>query len=548
MDQLCGRNDHGSTLGPCFAGQDFRLLHERRIGATVVAWRLARTEGSLRPRSRATEPPMSAAAVAETHISVLFFVGDRVFKLRKPVRFGFVDFTDRSTRKLDCERELALNRRLASDVYLGVADLWLLGEPVDHMVVMRRLPEDRRLATLARNGGDISGCLRQVAHALVTFHAGALRSTDISAAATGPALRAAWESNFAQTDTFVGPELDERAEQRLRSLASRYLEGREPLLASRIAAGHVCDGHGDLQAEDIFCLDDGPRILDCIEFDDTLRYGDVISDVSCLAMDLERLGRFDAAAELLRNYQELAGDRFPESLVRHHSALHAYVRAKVACLRHAQGEQRVLREARHLHGLALKHLELGRVRLVLVGGLPGTGKSTVSAGLAATRGWVVLRSDEVRKELTGSMSRQSAGSTSKDPAAPAYRDGIYDAETTAATYRVLLERARDALCLGESVVLDASWSDSRWRKTAADVAARSSSDLVELRCDLDPHEADRRLTSRNEQGADVSDATPEVAALMAREFDPWPLAAVVDTSVSPDAVDLRALGIVDDRP
>jgi predicted kinase len=310
----------------------------------------------------------------------------------------------------------------------------------------------------------------------------------------------------------------------------------------------VCDGHGDLQAEDIFCLDDGPRILDCIEFDDTLRYGDVISDVSFLATDLERLGRFDAAAEFLRNYQELAGDRFPESLVRHHSALHAYVRAKVACLRHAQGEQRVLREARHLHGLALKHLELGRVRLVLVGGLPGTGKSTVSAGLAATRGWVVLRSDEVRKELTGSMSRQSAGSTSKDPAAPAYRDGIYDAETTAATYRVLLERARDALCLGESVVLDASWSDSRWRKTAADVAARSSSDLVELRCDLDPHEADRRLTSRNEQGADVSDATPEVAALMAREFDPWPLAAVVDTSVSPDAVDLRALGIVDDRP
>jgi aminoglycoside phosphotransferase family enzyme/predicted kinase len=495
------------------------------------------------------------AAVVETHISVLFFVGDRVFKLHKSVRFGFLDFTDRTTRKLDCERELALNRRLAPDVYLGVADLWLGGEPVDHMVVMRRLPEGRRLATLARNDGDISGCLRQVARTLVTFHAGAVRSTEISATATGPALRAGWESNFTQTDTFVGPELDECAEQRLRGLACRYLEGRDPLLASRIASGRVCDGHGDLQAEDIFCLDDGPRILDCIEFDDTLRYGDVISDVSFLATDLERLECFDAADQLLRDYQELAGDRFPESLVHHHSALHAYVRAKVACLRHAQGEQRALREARHLHGLALEHLELGRVRLVLVGGLPGTGKSTVAAGLAATRGWVVLRSDEVRKELAGPTSedpggptsKDPGGPTSKDPAAPAYREGIYDAETTAATYRVLLERAREALGLGESVVLDASWSDSRWRKTAADVAAHSSSDLLELRCDLDSHEAARRLTSRKSQGADVSDATPEVAALMAREFDPWPSAVVVDTSVSTDAVVARALEIVDGR-
>jgi aminoglycoside phosphotransferase family enzyme len=491
---------------------------------------------------------MPEAAVVETHISVLFFVGDRVFKLRKPVRFGFLDFTDRTTRKLDCERELELNRRLAPDVYLGVADLWLGGEPVDHMVVMRRLPEDRRLATLARNGGDISGCLHQVARTLVTFHTGAIRSTEISATATGPALRAAWESNFAQTDTFVGPELDERTEQRLRALAYRYLEGRDPLLASRIASGRVCDGHGDLQAEDIFCLDDGPRILDCIEFDDTLRYGDVISDVSFLATDLERFECFDAADQLLRDYQELAGDRFPESLVHHHSALHAYVRAKVACLRHAQGEQRALEEARHLHGLALEHLELGRVGLVLVGGLPGTGKSTLAAGLAATRGWVVLRSDEVRKELAGLTSKDPGGLTSKDPADPAnpaYREGIYDAETTAATYRVLLERAGEALGLGESVVLDASWSDSRWRQTAADVAARSSSDLVELRCELDSHEAARRLTSRKSQGADVSDATPEVAALMAREFDPWPSAVMFDTSVSIDAVVARALEIVD---
>ena len=479
---------------------------------------------------------MPGAAVLETHISVLFFSSDRVFKLRKPVKFGFLDFTDRATRKSDCQREVDLNRRLAPDVYLGVADVWLEGEALDHMVVMKRLPEERRLATLARRGNDVNAYLRQVAHTLVTFHTRALRSAEISAAATGAALRAEWDSNFAETDAFVGSLLDRGKDERLRTLARRYIDGREPLFGTRIASGRVCDGHGDLQAEDIFCLDDGPRILDCIEFDDWLRYGDVVSDASFLAIDLERLGRADAAAEFLERYQELAGDRFPGSLVHHHSALHAYVRAKVACLRHAQGEGRALEEARALHDLASDHLERGRVRLVLVGGLPGTGKSTLSARLADTRGWVVLRSDEIRKELSASSSSGSA---------PAYRGGIYDAAATRSTYSAMIDRAREALGLGESVVLDASWSDDRWRREALEVATRTASDLTELYCQVDRDEAAARLTERHDKGTDVSDATAEVAARMAQEFEPWPSAAVVDTSGPPEEVVSQAIAIVD---
>jgi predicted kinase len=271
------------------------------------------------------------------------------------------------------------------------------------------------------------------------------------------------------------------------------------LFTSRIASGRVCDGHGDLLAEGVFCPNDGHRILDCIEFDDWLRYGDVVSDVSFLMTDLERLGRVDVAAELVESYQELAGDRFPASLVDHHGALHAYVRAKVACLRHAQGEGRALQEARALHDLASDHLEHGRVRLVLVGGLPGTGKSTLAARLAENRGWVVLRSDEIRKEL--------AGATTSTSIASSYRGDIYDTAATGATYRTMLDRAREALGLGESVVLDASWSDGSWRREAL-----------------------------------------EVAAQMAREFDPWPSATAVDTSGPPEAVAPQAIAVVDRRP
>ena len=118
-----------------------------------------------------------------------------------------------------------------------------------------------------------------------------------------------------------------------------------------IASGCVCDGHGDLQAEDIFCLDDGVRILDCIEFSDKLRHCDVCADVTFLVMDLERLGNKEAAVQLLSEYQRLAGDQFPDTLIHHYCASHAYVRAKVACLRSAQGAAGAPAEARHLQAI-----------------------------------------------------------------------------------------------------------------------------------------------------------------------------------------------------
>ncbi len=399
---------------------------------------------------------MAPARVVETHVSVLFFLDDRVYKLRKPVRFGFLDFRDRATREADCHREVALNRRLAPDVYLGVADVQLEGQPVDHMFVMRRMPEERRLAALAARGEVLGGCIRQVARALVLFHATASRSPEISAAATGAALRSAWEANVAETDPFVGSVLDAPDETEIRSLVLGWLAGRAPLLARRIASGCVCDGHGDLQADDIFCVDDGVQILDCIEFSDRLRYCDVSADVAFLAMDLERLGRPEAAVQFLADYQEMAGDHFPDGLIHHYCASQAYIRAKVACLRAAKGADDAAPTARRLQSLALDHLRRARVRLVIVGGLPGSGKSTVAAGLSTARNWVVLRSDEIRQEPGASSGSPPLG----------FRQGRYSRAATSAVYGELLRRAELLLASGESVVLDASWIDAAMRDKA----------------------------------------------------------------------------------
>jgi aminoglycoside phosphotransferase family enzyme/predicted kinase len=432
------------------------------------------------------------------------------------VQFGFLDFRERADRQADCLREVALNSRLAPDVYLGVADVVIGGEPVDHLVVMRRMPDQRRLATLARDGRPLADRLDQIAGVLVSFHHAAKRSPDISLAGTAASLWRGWRGNFAETDPFVGPVLDPDIEAEIRDLAFRWIEGRGPLLASRVASGCVCDGHGDLQAEDIFCLDDGPRILDCIEFSEELRYGDVIADVAFLAMDLERLGFAEAAAQFLLRYQELSGDRFPRSLVHHYVASRAYVRSKVACLRSDQGVDGSAVEARHLQALALDHLRSARVSLVIVGGLPGSGKSTLAVGLANARPMTVLRTDAIRTEPTGADWHPNVGRYSRTA-----RSSIYEE---------MLRRARSLLESGESVVLDASWNDDGHRDGARRLAENTSSDLVELRCVADPREATARIGRRLLEHKDESEATPAVRAAMSRTMDPWPQATTIDTS------------------
>ncbi len=465
-------------------------------------------------------------AVAETHISMLFLIGERVYKLKKPVRLDFVDLSTVERRRHICAREVELNRRLAPDVYLDVADVvGSDGHVIDALVVMRRMPDSRRLATLVRNGKDVEDDVRAIARIVAAFHASAARSAEISSAGSASSVRANWEANFSTMAPFVGSVLDPDVADRVTDMARRYIDGREQLFAARIAEGKVCDGHGDLLADDIFCLDDGPRILDCIEFDDRLRYGDVLADVAFLAMDLERIGTPRLGRQFLGWYREFAAETYPASLAHHYLAYRAHVRSKVACLRVGQGDANAAATARALLELCELHLRQGRVSMALIGGLPGTGKSTLAAALADQIGWTVLRSDEIRKDL--------AGVAHTDHADAAFGEGLYDEEHTAMTYRALLHRAGALLARGESVVLDATWATDAWREAARQAAAAWSSDCVEFRCEVPEAVALRRLEARRAVGQDVSDATATVARRMATKFDIWPTAVSIDTSSSP---------------
>ena len=482
-------------------------------------------------------PPVDAGA-AETHSAVVFFMGDRAYKIKKPVDLGFLDFRERSTREAVCHREVELNRRLAPDVYLGVADVHGPdGEVCDHLVVMRRMPAERRLATLVAEGAAVEDDLWHLAHLVAAFHARADRSAAADAAASPGALAGRWSDNTAVLASH--PEVVDRATvDRVQRLSGEYLAGRHPLFAQRLAEGRACDGHGDMLADDVFCLPEGPQVLDCIEFDDELRFGDTLADVAFLAMDLERLGRPDLGARFLHDYRSHADDAWPASLEHHHIAYRAHVRSKVATIRAAQGHAPSTAEARHLLDLAVRHLEAGRVRLVLVGGLPGTGKSTLARAVGDALGAAVLRSDEVRKELAGIPVQQHAPDD--------FRQGIYSSAATAGTYGELLARSEVALTMGETVVLDASWGEERWRELARSVATRTHAELFELRCTVGPDVAARRIRARAAAGADPSDATPAIATAMAATADPWPGAVTIDTGGRVDATvaaALAALGV-----
>jgi aminoglycoside phosphotransferase family enzyme/predicted kinase len=452
--------------------------------------------------------------VRETHSGVVLLVGDRAYKAKKPVDLGFLDFRSRERRRACCRREVELNRRLAPDVYLGLAELVEPGDPAgEPLVLMRRMPDDRRLSTLIDEGRSLHDVVVRLARMMATFHATADRAAIISAQGTRDAIEKRWEASFAQVAPLAEETIGEGPLQEIVDRVRRFLAGREHLFAQRITQGRVVDGHGDLICDDIFCLDDGPRVLDCLDFDDRLRYLDGLDDICFLAMDLERLGAIGPARLLLRMYADFAGDPAPPALRHHFIAYRAFVRVKVNCLRHTQGDRSATGEARTHADLATRHLRAGTVRMILVGGLPGAGKSTVS-GLAADRlGAVLLATDRLRKEIGGvpPLTRMIQP----------YRHGLYDPESTRRTYAELLHRAERLLGTGESVVLDASWTDAEFRGQAASFAARVAADLVEIECWASPDVRHARLAART---GGMSDADEQIADRMATEADPWPTA------------------------
>jgi aminoglycoside phosphotransferase family enzyme/predicted kinase len=490
--------------------------------------------------------------LVQTHASWVFFAGERVYKVKKPVAFGFLDFSTPRKRARACRREVELNRRLAPGLYLGVVPVYGRGTAagpspdgcreyslappgrvVEHAVVMRLLPRGRMLSTLLARGTATAADLRRVARLVAAFHAraGAAAPRWRTIAALASTLR----ENFRQSIPFLGRTVSDGDYLLVWDYNHDFLERRRPLLEKRVRDGRIRDGHGDLHAEHIVLERALVRVYDCVEFSDRLRQADVAADIAFLYMDLLHHRRPGLASTLMEEYLRRSGDWEVRLLLPFYACYRAVVREKVESLRLADPgltaaqKRAAARRARSYFRLARDLARRdARPRLILVGGLPGSGKSTLARALAERIGADCFSSDAVRKQLAGA----APGERLPAPVGA----GIYGAGMTRLTYRELLVRAERQLRAGRSVVLDATFGRGLDRRRGAALARAVGGMFVAVECRCPARVGRQRLAARGRpdyQGP--SDADWQVYRALRRVFERWPTAVRVDTTKAPEA-------------
>jgi aminoglycoside phosphotransferase family enzyme/predicted kinase len=449
----------------------------------------------------------------ETHISWVYLAGDYAYKLKKPVNLGFLDFSTLQARRHYCTEELRLNRRTAADIYLdvvpvgGTADaprIGAAGAAIDYALKMRRFPQEALADQLAARGELGAERIDAMAAVIAGFHASIPAAPARSAFGSARSVAALALRNFDAIEALVSdPEEHERLERLRAWTRSEAARSREAFSARR-RDGCVRECHGDLHLRNIVFLDGRPMPFDCIEFSAELRWIDVMSEVAFLAMDLLD-HRLDAAAwRLLNAYLEATGDYAGLSVLRFYLVYRAMVRAKIACIRAQQpgnsvGERLSLkREYRGYLTLAESLARGSQPFLVLMHGLSGSGKTTVSQGLLERTGAVRLRSDVERKRLHGLAPRSRSGSGTQA--------GLYAPAATRKTYERLRQLARGIVESGWPALVDAAFLSRSERGAFAALARELGVPFVIVSCTAPESELRRRVEIRQTANSDASEA------------------------------------------
>jgi aminoglycoside phosphotransferase family enzyme/predicted kinase len=457
----------------------------------------------------------------QTHISMIFLTGKYVYKVKKPVDLGFVDYTTLDKRRYFCEQELELNRRLSPDIYLEVIPITerngqiLLGgsgEIIDYALKMRQLPQNKMLDYLLVNGEVTPKMMKEVAIKMAVFHVHARTDSRIASFGNEEAIKVNIEENRSQTEKYVGITISPYQYQRINNYNTEFVKKKKDLLQKRVETGKIRDCHGDLHAQHI-CFFEGIQIYDCIEFNERFRYCDVASEIAFLAMDLERYQRPDLSKEFVNSYINISKDQEIGELIDFYKCYRAYVRGKVDCFRLEdkliKDKEVVLNSAKNYFNLAYRYT-FEKPLLILFSGLMGTGKSTLAEALGKETGFPVISSDITRKKLAGVASNERHFEQ--------FDSGIYSPEATSATYEELFARAKEYLQQGQPVILDASFKKHNMRQALIDLAQENSAEAYIIECVLDEAEVKKRLDKRVAEGS-ISDGRWEIFETQKRDFD-----------------------------
>jgi len=460
--------------------------------------------------------PVAGLSIIETHISWVVLTGDFAYKIKKPVNFGFLDFSTLEKRRNNCEQELRLNRRLAAEIYLDLVTIksrpgGLLiegeGEIVDYAVKMRQFPQSAQMDNRLAHGGVRLVDMDSLAHYIASFHQSIPAASVATVYGDQQHIYQPVEQNFIQISENIHTDQHREVLSGLANWSRVMFTTLTPVFVQRKQQGYIRECHGDLHLSNLLCLNHQPIAFDCLEFNSSLRWIDVISDIAFLIMDLQYRQQMPMANRLLNTWLEDIGDYTGLCVLPFYLCYRAMVRAKVNVLRlgqrdiSGQKKRAVMADYQSYQQLARSYTEKSRPRLIIMRGLSASGKSTLSQQIVDSLGYIRIRSDVERKRLfhLPMDKNHTAGSV--------INEGLYSREASIRTYKRLLFLCTQIIAAGYSVVVDAAFLQSAQRRPFEQFArtANVPCRLVETQAPVEVLK--QRIMARKN---DVSDAGMEV--------------------------------------
>ena len=473
--------------------------------------------------------PTTKVDLIQTHASWIFLTDTHVYKIKKPVDFGFLNFSTIDRRRFYCNEEIKYNRRLCPEIYENVVEVvqtsegaafYGQGTVIDYAVKMKRLPSENMMDDLIEKGKVSSSDIHRIAKTIADFHLTAPTSPSVSAFGETEKILFNWKENIDQMIGFENRTLPAHDREYIRNWIYNFIENNAVIFSKRIENGFIKECDGDIHLENICLVAEKVYIFDCIEFNERFRNCDTASDIAFLIMDLDFHNRHDLAEETFSLYQKLTGDKSLSDVIYFYMIYRAFVRGKVESFRLLEKELNHNEQAL-IAKKAVKYFRLARgyierqtlsATLFITCGLMGSGKSTLAEQLSFELGISCFSSDKTRKTIAGIEHTTNVSSS--------FKEGLYTDDKSNETYNELLKLAENEINSKHSVVIDACFTNIEHRLLFSKLAQKHSIQFVILYAYCSDNDIKRRLNERNINGKSVSDGRLELLNFQADEFLP----------------------------
>lgn len=454
--------------------------------------------------------PVTEFATIETHISWIILTGAYAYKIKKPVGFGFIDFTTLEKRKFYCEEELRLNRRFSDHLYLKVIAIrgshthpQLSGEGkiIEYAVLMKEFPQSLLVSHYADSRLLTAEHIDSIASVIAGFHTSAPRAASSSAYGGRDSIIKWNHENFHHLEAVIADGLLPAYYQSLKNWCSEQENRLKPIMLQRHQNGWIRECHGDLHLNNMVLIDNQCTPFDCIEFNDELRWIDTMSEIAFVVMDLQAKGHETFAWHFLNRYLMITGDYSGLSMLAYYAVYRALVRAKVEAL---SVDKQEFSQSLHYLDITQSWIKPKSPVLVCMHGLSGSGKSTVAENLSSRLGAIHIRSDVERKRLFDLVATADSDSLTGQ--------GIYTNDASRRTYDRLAELAENLLSLGFNVIVDAANLKCEQRELFKRLAKKGDTPHLLISCEASEQVLQQRITQRLKRGTDASEADCSVLA------------------------------------